>query len=118
MRLTSLILAGLFALSGAQIVDTETYLNITTLGAHNNVSTIECWQIGPMFTSANRTRQAGLTLNMGLVENATFTIKSPRSEGRWHAAPWVQYVFVLSLNPFLQVFDNEKEKKVEANQGW
>lgn len=82
------------AIASTAVTSMPTTLNITVIGARNNLSTLECWSLEPGFTSSTQPGIAGsASLSLGPVgDNATYTIVPARLDGGIHNAPVRQYV--------------------------
>ncbi|GAQ08208.1 hypothetical protein ALT_5529 [Aspergillus lentulus] len=86
------------AIASTAVTSMPTTLNITVIGARNNLSTLECWSLEPGFTSSTQPGIAGsASLSLGPVgDNATYTIVPARLDGGIHNAPVRQWVIFLS----------------------
>ncbi|KAJ6008165.1 hypothetical protein N7540_012141 [Penicillium herquei] len=77
-------------------------LNVTVLGAQNNVSTLECWALEPGFGTSSQAGTAGSkTLNLGPLGgknagNSTYALIAGQFDGGRHNAPAAQWVVFLS----------------------
>ncbi|TFK47212.1 hypothetical protein OE88DRAFT_827783 [Heliocybe sulcata] len=72
-------------------------LNLTALTAHNGASVFECWALQPGFTSSTQSGTAGaLSLQLGNLANASYSILPAEFDAGRHNAPNVQYVVFLS----------------------
>jgi hypothetical protein len=92
MRLCSLLPLFLFGPAAAST------LNITTLGAKNRRSTLECWALEPGFKISSQTGTSGSqVLNLGPIGggctgNASYAVLPAGFDGGQHNAPAQQYV--------------------------
>ena len=69
----------------------QTYLNVTTASAANGNSTIECWQLSTPAKSSAQNGLAGvISLPLGDLGNATYSIIPAGFDGGLHNAPAVQ----------------------------
>ncbi|EJD36632.1 hypothetical protein AURDEDRAFT_188330 [Auricularia subglabra TFB-10046 SS5] len=72
-------------------------LNITALTGHKGQSALECWSMHPPFTESGQEGTAGaLTMQLGNLANASYSILPPQFNAGLHNAPNVQYVVFLS----------------------
>ncbi|PSR83815.1 hypothetical protein BD289DRAFT_435236 [Coniella lustricola] len=72
-------------------------LNITALGAANNASTLECWQMTTPFTISSTAGTSGsASLELGDVTNLTYTVLPAGFDGGLHNAPRAQWVIFIS----------------------
>ena len=72
-------------------------LNLTSLGARNGASTIECWQLANPFQTTQQVGVPGtLQLQLGDVSNMSYTIVPPKFYPAPHNAPIIQYGLFLS----------------------
>ncbi|KAJ5123668.1 hypothetical protein N7448_009765 [Penicillium atrosanguineum] len=73
-------------------------LNVTVLGAQNNISTLECWALLSGFKHSSEAGTAGSeSLNLGkLGGDSTYTILPAGFNGGRHNAPALQWVIFLS----------------------
>ncbi|KAJ5109034.1 hypothetical protein N7456_005709 [Penicillium angulare] len=77
-------------------------LNVTALGAENNVSTLECWALKPGFYTSTESGTAGSkSLNLGPLDgknagNSTYSMIPGHFDGGRHNAPANQWVVFLS----------------------
>lgn len=66
-------------------------LNITAIGAANNASTLECWQMDTPFESAAIPGITGsATAVIGNAANISYTVLPAAFDGGLHNAPWNQ----------------------------
>ncbi|KAJ5224053.1 hypothetical protein N7468_008595 [Penicillium chermesinum] len=82
----------------ASTLATTEYLNITTLAARNNRSTLECWALEPGFKTSTESGTAGSkSLNLGPIggsSNSTYGVIPANFNGGRHNAPTAQYAYV------------------------
>ncbi|KAJ5670011.1 uncharacterized protein N7477_005374 [Penicillium maclennaniae] len=73
-------------------------LNVTVLGAQNNISTLECWALSSGFKTSSEAGTAGSkSLDLGeLGGDSTYTILPAGFNGGRHNAPALQWVIFLS----------------------
>jgi len=88
--LTFVQVALLLGSAVAQLNHTDTYLNLTAIGARNGESVLECWEVGPIVKSSVPGTSGASSLFFGETTNATYTIIPPRFDGGLHNAPAVQ----------------------------
>lgn len=67
-------------------------LNVTVIGARNNLSTLECWAIEPGWESSTHKGEVGSShVNLGQIgghaANASFSVLPARFDGDRHNAP-------------------------------
>lgn len=63
-------------------------LNITAIGAANDASTLECWQMdAPFESSATPGVSGSATALIGTAENITYTVLPAAFDGGLHNAP-------------------------------
>ena len=75
-------------------------LNITTIGAANGKSTLECWQLGAPLLQSSQPGTAGAAIaQLGETGATSYTLLPPLYDGGLHNAPAVQYVFIRSFLP-------------------
>lgn len=69
-------------------------LNVTVLGAQNNISILECWALTSGFETSSEAGTAGSkSLDLGdLGGDSTYTILPAGFNGGRHNAPALQYV--------------------------
>lgn len=86
--------AAVAALVNAQPESKATpFLNLTAIAAAHGESTIECWQLDNPFESSNSPGTVGaLSLFLGDLANATYTVLPARFDGGFHRAPARQCV--------------------------
>ncbi|KZV95648.1 hypothetical protein EXIGLDRAFT_671918 [Exidia glandulosa HHB12029] len=82
-------------LAAAAIVNAQT-LNMTSITGRHGKSVFECWAFGPFATSGQQGTVGALSLQLGNLANASFSILPPRFDAGQHNAPNVQYVQFLS----------------------
>lgn len=83
-----------FALPSASLVPALS-LNITTIGAANNASTLECWQMDTPFESAAIPGITGsATALIGNAANISYTVLPAAFDGGLHNAPLNQYDYI------------------------
>lgn len=91
MRLSILLPALASALAAAES------LNITTLAARNNRSTLECWALEPDFAVSTESGTAGSkSLSLGPIggsSNSSYSVIPAKFDGGRHNAPALQYVY-------------------------
>ena len=76
----------------------STPLNITTIGAANGKSTLECWQLSaPLVTSSQPGTAGAAIAQLGETGATSYTLLPPHYDGGLHNAPAVQYVFIRSF---------------------
>lgn len=74
-------------------------LNITTIGAANGKSKVECWQINAPFVQSSQAGTAGAVVAQLCETGATsYLLLPPHFDGGFHNAPVVQYFSPLSLS--------------------
>ena len=72
-------------------------LNITTIGAANGKSTLECWQLSaPLVTSSQPGTAGAAIAQLGETGATSYTLLPPQYDGGLHNAPAVQYVSIRS----------------------
>ncbi|KAJ0114096.1 hypothetical protein J7T55_007930 [Diaporthe amygdali] len=72
-------------------------LNITAVGATNNVSTLECWQMDTPFASSTIPGITGsATAVIGTAANISYTVLPAAFDGGLHNAPFNQWVVFIS----------------------
>ncbi|KAB5513591.1 hypothetical protein GE09DRAFT_1161779 [Coniochaeta sp. 2T2.1] len=74
----------------------KTYLNLTAITGRDGESVLECWEVGPLITSAVPGTAGAAALFLGDMSNATYTVIPPRFDGGEHVAPALQLVFFVS----------------------
>ncbi|KAL2014814.1 hypothetical protein VTN00DRAFT_2339 [Thermoascus crustaceus] len=87
----------LAAISSAFAQYIPSTLNVTTVAARNNISTLECWALQPGFIRSTQPGTIGSAMTpMGLLGNGSYSILPPRFNGGRHNAPAKQWVIWLS----------------------
>ena len=75
-------------------------LNITTIGAANGKSTLECWQLSAPLVPSNQPGVVGSAVaQLGETGATSYTLLPPQYEGGLHNAPAVQYVSIRFFLP-------------------
>jgi hypothetical protein len=70
-----------------------TSLNVTAISANNGLSTLECWQILPGFTTSSQAGTIGASsLQLGNLANMSYAVLPPGFNASFHNAPTFQYV--------------------------
>ena len=112
MRLTAVIVVNLYRLivpaCGILISPSvPSRLNITTIGAANGKSTLECWQLSAPFVQSSQPGTAGAAIvQLGETGATSYLLLSPQFDGGFHNAPVVQCVLLSLLsNPVKTPFD-------------
>ncbi|QDS68352.1 hypothetical protein FKW77_010718 [Venturia effusa] len=77
-------------------LQTTPSLNVTAIASRDGASVIECWQIPGFKASADKGTIGSLSLFLGDVANATYTVLPPRFDGGVHNAPANQFVLFTS----------------------
>ncbi|KAK1139335.1 hypothetical protein N8T08_001106 [Aspergillus melleus] len=82
----------------AAAASTNSTLNITVIGAHNNQSTLECWALAPGFAHSTQpgTEQNMLQAMGPAAGNVSYMVIHPRTDNGLHNAPSAQWVIFLS----------------------
>ena len=87
--------ASVLALPNASPIPSR--LNITTIGAANGKSTLECWQLSAPLVKSSQPGTAGAAIaQLGETGATSYTLLPPQYDGGLHNAPAVQYVFIRS----------------------
>ncbi|KAL9126660.1 MAG: hypothetical protein Q9175_007880 [Cornicularia normoerica] len=72
-------------------------LNITTIGAADGKSTLECWQLSAPFVQSNQMGTSGAAIaQLGETGATSYTLLPPQFNGGLHNAPAVQWVAFIS----------------------
>ncbi|KAM0794798.1 hypothetical protein BDR22DRAFT_814553 [Usnea florida] len=72
-------------------------LNITTIGAANGKSTLECWQLSAPLVPSNQPGVVGSAVaQLGEAGATSYTLLPPQYDGGLHNAPAVQWVVFIS----------------------
>lgn len=89
------------AATGTMAATSHGTLNVTVVGAQNNLSTLECWALEPGFEEADTPGVEGAeVLNLGVISgNSTFSIIPANFDGGLHNAPALQYDLSFSIFP-------------------
>ena len=110
MRLTVPVLIGFFTfvVAASPLPNTPpvpSRLNITTIGAANGQSTLECWQLSaPLVQSSQAGISGALIAQLGESGPTSYTLLPPQFDGGLHNAPAVQCVLVSYLSlPYLRL---------------
>ena len=104
MRLTTIVLIHcatliLPALTLPQTPPLPSRLNITTIGAANGQSTLECWQLSAPFVQSSQAGTSGAVIaQLGETGATSYSLLPPQFNGGLHNAPVVQYVLLASLS--------------------
>lgn len=79
-------------------------LNITTIGAANGKSTLECWQLSAPLVPSSQPGTAGAAIaQLGETGATSYTLLPPHYDGGLHNAPAVQWVVFLSGLAFVSL---------------
>ncbi|KAJ6155132.1 hypothetical protein N7470_005698 [Penicillium chermesinum] len=104
----------------ASTLATTEYLNITTLAARNNRSTLECWALEPGFKTSTESGTAGSkSLNLGPIggsSNSTYGVIPANFNGGRHNAPTAQWVIFLSGLAHITLPDSTVEAYVAGGK--
>ncbi|KAF6218246.1 hypothetical protein HO133_006208 [Letharia lupina] len=98
MRLTAVTLANLsaFIVSASTLPKTPpapSRLNITTIAAANDKSTLECWQLSAPFVQSSQAGTSGAVIaQLGETGATSYSLIPSQFDGGFHNAPVVQYV--------------------------
>ncbi|KAI5866889.1 hypothetical protein GGS23DRAFT_552590 [Durotheca rogersii] len=88
----------------------ELFMNLTSITGRDQVSVFECWQLDTPFASAGTPGiQGSQVLDLGAVDNATYTVVPPRFGGSFHNAPYKQFVWFISGVTHVTVPDSTDE---------
>lgn len=104
MSLTISVLIGFFAfmVTASTLPKTPpvpSRLNITTIGAANGQSTLECWQLSAPFVQSSQAGTSGaVTAQLSEAGPMSYTLIPPQFDGGLHNAPAVQCVFFSYLS--------------------
>lgn len=102
MRLPTLVLINLlgFVVSTFALPKTlpvPSRLNITTIGAANGESTLECWQLSAPLVQSSQAGTSGAAIaQLGETGATSYTLLPPQFDGGLHNGPAVQYVLLSS----------------------
>lgn len=91
MRLASLFIFIVPALTLLNTLPVPSRLNITTIAAANGQSTIECWQLSaPLVQSSQAGTSGAAVTQLGETGATSYTLLPPQFDGGLHNAPVVQ----------------------------
>ncbi|CAF9943571.1 MAG: hypothetical protein ALECFALPRED_000705 [Alectoria fallacina] len=97
MRLASLFIFIVPALTLLNTLPVPSRLNITTIAAANGQSTIECWQLSaPLVQSSQAGTSGAAVTQLGETGATSYTLLPPQFDGGLHNAPVVQWVSFVS----------------------
>jgi len=92
-------------------------LNLTALAAQNGSSVFECWSLQPGFTSSAQPGTAGaVSLQLGDLANASYSILPAGFDAGRHNAPNIQYVVFLSGLAYITLPNSTADVWVEGGQ--
>ncbi|CEJ86663.1 hypothetical protein VHEMI04169 [[Torrubiella] hemipterigena] len=93
------------------------FLNLTAIAAAHGESTLECWQLDSPFTSSSSPGTVGaLSLFMGELANATYTVLPARFDGGFHRAPARQFVLFTSGLAHITLYKGKNEAWVQGGK--
>jgi hypothetical protein len=79
------------AVVGEEEATKPTKFNVTAIGARNNASTLECWQLAePLLDSTVPGQAGGASLNLGAVSRINYIIVPADLAGSLRNAPAIQ----------------------------
>ncbi|KAK7698061.1 hypothetical protein SLS64_012939 [Diaporthe eres] len=103
---TTLLAAGALLLQPTAVL--ALHFNITALGAANNASTLECWQMDTPFAISTQQGTAGSAqLQLGNTSTISYSVLPAQFDAGVHNAPANQWVIFLSGLAYISLPEDE-----------
>lgn len=93
-------------------------LNLTAIAGRGGKSVLECWQLPGFAASAGAGTVGALSLPLGSLSNATYTVLPARFNGGLHAAPYKQYYPLQALVLSSTILTYHFSDSSSSSQGW